>query len=66
MLDVVNSKAVIPPDDVDILELKQGDRCRVSYSGRFYKADVAVGKRMCTLVCVCVCATVCVCVCSLV
>ena len=24
LLDVVNSKAVIPPDDVDILELKRG------------------------------------------
>ena len=45
LLDVVNSKAVVPPDDVDILEMKQGDRCRVSYNGQFYKADVvAVGK----------------------
>ena len=41
----MNSKVVVPPDDVDILELKQGNRCRVSYSGRFYKAEVvAIGK----------------------
>ena len=45
LLDVVNSKVVVPPDIVDILKLEEGNICRISYSGRYYKAEVVpVGK----------------------
>lgn len=38
--DVVPSKDIIPPEGVDVLDVNAGYVCRVSYSGRFYKAKV--------------------------
>ncbi len=37
---MVPSKDIIPPEGVDVLDVNAGYVCRVSYSGRFYKAKV--------------------------
>ena len=46
MNDVINAKAVVPPEGTDILDVGVGMICRVSYTdGRYYKAKVVnVGK----------------------
>ena len=33
LYDVVNSKVVVPPDDLDILGVTPGTICEVAYSG---------------------------------
>lgn len=38
--DVVSSKDVVPPEGVDILDVISGTKCRVSYKGQYYKAEV--------------------------
>ena len=38
--DVVNSKFVVPPEDVDILEVKAEMVCRVACDGGYHKAKV--------------------------
>ena len=40
LYDVVNSKLVVPPDDVDILGVTPGTICKVAYGGSYYKAKV--------------------------
>ena len=40
LFDVVSSKEVIPPEDVDILDVNPGCICRVSYMGSYYKAKI--------------------------
>lgn len=42
MYDVVNSKMVVPPDEVaiDILEVTSGNFCKVAFGGSYYKAKV--------------------------
>ena len=40
MYDVVNSKMVVPPDEVDILEVTSGTFCKVAFGGSYYKAKV--------------------------
>ena len=43
--DVIQAKNIIPPDDLDILDVKPEVLCRTSYEGRFYKVKiVARGK----------------------
>lgn len=48
LYDVVSSKMVVPPDDVDdILGVNPGKICKVAYSGGYYKARVLeVGRYM--------------------
>ena len=44
LFDVVHSKSVVPPDDMNILDIIPGVVCKVAYSGQFYQAKViAVG-----------------------
>lgn len=38
--DVVPSKLLDPPKDVQILDVKPGMICRVSHEGQFYDAEV--------------------------
>ena len=40
MYDVVSSKMVVPPDEVDILEVAPGTVCKVAFGGSYYKAKV--------------------------
>ena len=45
MYDVIQAKNIVPPDDMDILDVKPGVTCRTSYEGRCYKVKiVARGK----------------------
>ena len=38
--DVVPSKAVVPPEGTNVLDLDSGAICRVAFSGLFYRAKV--------------------------
>lgn len=40
LYDIVPSKDVVPPEDVDVLDIKRDTVCRVSYSGMYYKAKI--------------------------
>ena len=40
MYDVVSSKMVVPPDEMDILEVTPGTVCKVAFGGSFYKAKM--------------------------
>ena len=40
MYDVVSAKDVVPPEEVDILDVVPGTVCRASYSGQYYKARI--------------------------
>lgn len=40
LYDVVAAKLVVPPEEVNILDVTPEMVCRVSYSGEFYKAQV--------------------------
>ena len=43
--DVIQAKNTVPPDDLDILDVKPGVMCQTSYEGRFYKVKIfACGK----------------------
>jgi hypothetical protein len=38
--DVVPAKDIVPPEGCDVLDVAASMVCRVSFSGRFYKATV--------------------------
>ena len=40
MYDVIQAKNTVPPDDLDILDVKPGVMCQTSYEGRFYKVKI--------------------------
>ena len=40
LCDVVPSKSVVPPENINIADVNPGTVCRVAYSGQFYKAKV--------------------------
>ena len=40
LYDVVSAKLVVPPEEVEILDVIAGTVCRVSYSGQYFKAEV--------------------------
>ena len=40
LYDVVPSKAVVPPDGINILDVDAGAFCRVAFSGQYYRAKV--------------------------
>ena len=40
MYDVVSSKMVVPPDEIDILDVTPGAVCKVAFHGSYYKAKV--------------------------
>ena len=46
LYDVVNSKLVVPPDGIDILDVAPSSICKVAYSGLYYIAySQGVGNR---------------------
>lgn len=62
LYDVVHSKAIVPPKEFDILDIRVESICRVSFDGKFYKARV-MGYGMHVRACTCVCMRVHVCLC---
>ena len=40
MYDVVSSKMVVSPDEINILEVTLGTVCKVAFDGSYYKAKV--------------------------
>ena len=40
LYDVVPSKAVVPPDGINILDVDMGAICRVAFGGQYYRAKV--------------------------
>lgn len=40
LYDVVPSKNIVPPEDMEILDVAPGTICRAAYSGQFYKAKI--------------------------
>ena len=41
MVDTLPARDVIPPEGLDILDVKTGDRCQASYKSRYYSVKVA-------------------------
>ena len=46
--DVVSAKSVVPPEDVETLDVTEGMICRVFFSGQYFKAKI-VDKGMCIM-----------------
>ena len=40
MYDVVSTKMVVPPDEIDILDVTPEAVCKVAFGGSYYKAKV--------------------------
>ena len=40
LFDVVQSKCVVPPEEIDILDIVPGTVCKVAFTGEYFRANI--------------------------